>query len=161
MFEHSLVPGMLQTENYARATLAKHPDITEDKLAELLAARLARQSVLSRESPQPPVVWAVLDEGVLYCKVGGPEIMYGQLTRLVTVSELPNVTIQILPSSFGVHSGLAGAFIIADFAADPSILFVEDLVGGRVIEEAAVVARRGCTSPRYGARRCRGPPHES
>ncbi len=65
--------------------------------------------------------------------------MYDQLMSLVAMSELPNVTIQVLPASLGVHSGLAGAFIIADFAANPSILFTEDLVGGRVMEGAAVV----------------------
>jgi hypothetical protein len=140
MFEHSLVPGLLQTEAYARATLAKQPNITEDMLSELLAARLARQGVISQESAKPPIVWAVLNERALYCEAGGPEVMYDQLMSLVTMSKLPNVTIQVLPSSLGVHSGLAGAFIIADFANEPSIVFLEDLVGGHVAEDAPVVA---------------------
>jgi transcriptional regulator with XRE-family HTH domain len=140
MFEHSLVPGMFQTEAYARALLAKQPNTSEDKIAELLAARLARQAVLSRDSPPPPLVWALIDEGALYREVSGPEVMYDQLMNLVTVAGLPNVTIQVVPFSVGGHRGLAGAFIIADFAAEPSIVFLEDLVGGRVAEDAPTAA---------------------
>lgn len=140
MFEHSLVPGQLQTEDYARATLERQPYTTEDEVAELLAARMARQAVLTRKTPRPPLVWALLDEGVLYREVGGPKVTHDQLMQLIAVSQLPNVTIQILPYSAGGHRGLAGAFIIADFPAEQSIVFLEDLLGGRVIEDAPAVS---------------------
>ncbi len=66
--------------------------------------------------------------------------MHDQLMHLVAISERPNVTIQVLPYSAGGHSGLAGAFIIADFPAAPSILFMDEISGGQVVEDATVVA---------------------
>jgi transcriptional regulator with XRE-family HTH domain len=140
MFEHSLVPGLLQTEDYARATLSRQANTTEEQVAELLAARLDRQAVLIRKDPPPPLVWALLDEGLLYRPVGGPKVMHDQLVHLVALSERPNVTIQVLPFSVGGHRGLEGAFIIADFRTGPSILFLDELLGGRVVEEAEAVA---------------------
>jgi hypothetical protein len=140
MFEHSLVPGQLQTQDYARATLERQPYTTEDEVADLLAARMARQAVLTRKTPRPPLVWALLDEGVLYREVGGPKVIHDQLIHLVAVSELPNVTIQVLPYSAGGHRGLAGAFVIADFAAEQSIVFLDDLLGGHVVEDAPAVS---------------------
>jgi hypothetical protein len=143
MFEHSVMPGLFQTEDYARATLSQQPNTTEEQVAELLAARMARQAILSRKTPSPPLVWALLDEGALYREVGGPKVMHDQLMHLVGASERPNVTIQILPSSVGGHSGLAGAFIIADFRTEQSIVFTEHLLGGQVIEDADAVAEAG------------------
>jgi transcriptional regulator with XRE-family HTH domain len=140
MFEHSLVPGLLQTEDYARATLERQPNVTEDQVGEWLAARMSRQAVLTRKTPRPPLVWALLDEGVLHREVGGPKVMHDQLMHLIAASQLPNVTIQVLPYSAGGHSGLEGAFVIADFLAEQSILFLDDLLGGRVIEAALVVS---------------------
>jgi len=140
MFEHSLVPGQLQTEDYARATLVRQPNTTEDEVAELLAARMGRQTVLTRKAPRPPLVWALLDEGVLHREVGGPKVMHDQLMHLVAASELPNVTIQVLPYSAGGHRGLEGAFVIADFPTEQSIVFLDDLLGGHVVEDALGVA---------------------
>jgi transcriptional regulator with XRE-family HTH domain len=140
MFEHSFVPGLLQTEDYARATLVRQPNTTDEQVNELLAARMARQAILRRKSPRPPLIWALLDAGVLWREVAGPKVTHDQLMTLVKASELPNVTIQVLPSSVGGHRGLAGAFIIADFTGAPSIVFTEDLLGGHVAEEAEAVA---------------------
>lgn len=140
MFEHSLVPGLFQTEDYARATLSRQPNTTDERVAELLAARMARQEILSRKAPPPPLLWGLLDEGALYRPVGGPKVMHDQLLHLVAMSERPNVTIQILPYSAGGHSGLAGAFMLADFPNSQSILFMNEIAGGQVVEDAAVVA---------------------
>lgn len=139
-FQHSLVPGLFQTEDYARITLERQPNTTEERVSELLAARMARQAILTRKDPQPPLIWAVLGEGVLRCEVGAPPLMHHQIMKLVAASELPNVTIQILPSSAGGHSGLEGAFMIADFAGAQSIVSVDDILGGRVTEETADVS---------------------
>jgi transcriptional regulator with XRE-family HTH domain len=139
-FQHSLVPGLLQTEDYARATLVRQPIITDERVSELLAIRMARQSMLSRKTPSAPAVWALLDEDLLYREVGSPEVMCEQVINLVAVSELPNVTIQILPKAAGGHRGLEGAFVIADFIGAPSIVFLDDLLGGRVTENADDVA---------------------
>jgi transcriptional regulator with XRE-family HTH domain len=140
MFEHSFVPGLLQTADYARATLEREPNTTEEQINELLAARMTRQAILKRKTPRPPLIWAALDEGVLYREVGSPKVMHDQILALVAASELPNVTIQILPYSAGGHRGLAGAFAIADFTGAQSIVFLDDLLGGRVTEEAEAVS---------------------
>ncbi len=71
-YQHSLVPGLLQTEDYARATLSRQPIATDERVAELLAARITRQAVLTRKDPSPPLVWALLDEGLLIAQSAAP-----------------------------------------------------------------------------------------
>jgi transcriptional regulator with XRE-family HTH domain len=139
LFEHVLVPGLLQTEEYARAVLATRPNSTPEEIDGLVAARLARQVVLDREDPPAPLLWVLLDEGVLNRPVAGRDIMREQLLAL---AQLPraNVTVQVVPYGAGGHSGLLGAFVIADLDDSGSIVYMEDAAGGRVGEDAAVVA---------------------
>jgi hypothetical protein len=92
-----------------------------------VAARLARQDVLTRDDPPPPLLWALIDEGVLYRPVAAPEVMHDQLMYLADRSRLPNVTIQVLPYSAGGHTGLLGAFTIADLGSSAGIVNVEDI----------------------------------
>jgi transcriptional regulator with XRE-family HTH domain len=141
VFEHSLVPGLLQTPEYARAVLATRPNTAEDEIDNLVAARLARQEVLTRGEPPPPLLWALIDEGVLYRPVAPAEVMRDQLARLAEVSRRPNVTVQVLPYSAGGHTGLLGAFTIAELGSAPSIVNVEDITYGRVFEDAATVSQ--------------------
>ncbi len=138
-FEHSLVPGLLQTPDYARAVLATRPNSTPDEIDGLVAARLARQVVLDREDPPAPLLWVLLDEGVLNRPVAGRDTMREQLLYL---AEMPraNVTIQVVPYAAGGHSGLLGAFVIADLDDSGAIVYMEDASGGRVGEDAAVVS---------------------
>ncbi len=82
VFEHSLIPGLLQTPAYARAVFATKPNTTEDELENLLAARLARQAVLIRDDPPAPLLWALIDEGVLYRPVAPADVMNDQLSHL-------------------------------------------------------------------------------
>jgi len=140
-YEHSLVPGLLQTEDYARAVLATRPNTSEDEIEELVAARLRRQEVLSREDPPGPLLYILLDEGVLHRPVAAPEVMRGQLLHLVELSRRPAITVQIVPYTAGGHSGLLGAFIIAEIGDSPVIVFMEDACGGRVSEDAAMVSQ--------------------
>jgi transcriptional regulator with XRE-family HTH domain len=141
VFEHSLVPGLLQTPEYARAVLATRPNTAEDEIDNLVAARLARQEVLTRDEPPPPLLWALIDEGVLYRPVAPTEVMRDQLARLAEVSRRPNVTVQVLPYSAGGHTGLLGAFTIADLGSAHGIVNVEDITYGRVFEDAATVSQ--------------------
>lgn len=141
VFEHSLVPGLLQTPEYARAVLATRPNTTEDEIDNLVAARLARQSVLTRDDPPAPLLWALIDEGVLYRPVAPAEVMYDQLLDLVDRSWRPNITVQVLPYSAGGHTGLLGAFTIADLPGSAGIVNVEDITYGRVFEDTATVSR--------------------
>ena len=141
VFEHSLVPGLLQTPGYARAVLATRPNTTEAEIDNLVAARLARQVILTRDDPPAPLLWALIDEGVLYRPVAPAEVMHDQLTYLVEVSRRPNVTIQVVPYSAGGHTGLLGAFVVADLDSSLGIVYVEDIADGRVFEDPGAVSR--------------------
>jgi len=141
VFEHSLVPGLLQTPEYARAVLATRPNTAEDEIDNLVAARLARQVILTRDEPPPPLLWALIDEGVLHRPVAPAEVMRDQLARLVELSRRPNVTVQVLPYSAGGHTGLLGAFTIADLGGNEGTVNVEDITDGRVFEDPSMVSR--------------------
>jgi transcriptional regulator with XRE-family HTH domain len=137
--EHSLIPGLLQTEAYARAILQTHPDVTEDVVRERLAGRLSRQAVLERDDPPPPVVCALIDQSALNREIGGPAVMREQLVYLAAMSRRPNITVQVIPNT-GAHLGLLGAFTVADLGGSPGIVNLEDIADGRVTEDAATVS---------------------
>jgi transcriptional regulator with XRE-family HTH domain len=142
-FEHSLMPGLLQIENYARAVLSTKPGATEAEIEADVAGRLARQQILTRDEPPWPRLYALLDEGVLYRPVAPDPVMHDQLVHLVELSRWPHITIQVVPYAAGGHSGLLGAFIIAELPAEQSIVFMEDISGGRVAEDVAAVSEVG------------------
>jgi transcriptional regulator with XRE-family HTH domain len=138
-WEPMLVPGLLQTADYARAILAVGPDIAEDELEDVVSARMERQTILDRT--KPPELWVVLDEGVLHRLIGSRKIMYAQLLQLADMSCRPRITVQIVPADVGAHAGLLGAFIVADFDGAPSTLYAETAVEGQTIEKAALVSK--------------------
>ncbi|MBV9380907.1 MAG: helix-turn-helix transcriptional regulator [Streptosporangiaceae bacterium] len=138
-FQHSLVPGLLQTPAYARAVLSTRPNTSDEDVEKLVAARLARQAVLERENP--PILWVLLDEGVLHRPVASASVMYDQLMHLAEISRLPNIAIQVVPYDAGGHSGLLGAFVIADLDSSVSIVYLEDASDGRVTEDASAVTQ--------------------
>jgi len=104
-----VVPGLLQTEAYARVLLGCEPGFCQEQVEALVAARLDRQELLNRTNP--PMYLVILDEGVLSRPIGGPEIMREQLSHLVKAAEAPHITIQITP--LGANPGLNGAIAIA------------------------------------------------
>lgn len=132
-FEPLVVPGLLQTEDYARAIFATRFGLNADEIAERVAARLKRQEILARD--KPPALWVILDEWVLRRPVGGRNVMSEQVSRLLAAANQPAIAIEIIPASAGAHEGLAGAFAIADFAGSPSIGYQEAAVRGQPIEE--------------------------
>ena len=133
-----LVPGILQVESYARAILATEPDDTESPDARL-AGRMGRQEVLSR--PQPPSVTVVMAEAVLQRGVGGPAVMYEQLTHLAEVSQRPKVMIQVIPAEIGAHAGLAGPVSIADREAGPTVVHLDSFTAGQTTSAPEIAAR--------------------
>ena len=137
-FEHVLVPGLVQTAEYARAVLSTRPNTSSEQVEELVAARLDRQVILDRDDP--PLLWVVLDEAVLHRDVGGSKVMHDQLMRLAELAERPNITVEVVPYAAGAHSGLLGAFVIADFADAPGIVYLETAAGGRTMDDRAVLA---------------------
>ncbi len=141
MFEHTLIPGLFQTEGYARAILSAHPNTSAEEVEERVAARLARQEILTREDPPPPVVWALLDEDVLRREMGGPDVMSAQLARLLQEARRPNVTIQVIPRSVA-HAGLHGAFVVAEVPDSPDmVVYLETVDDGQTVEDSGTGAR--------------------
>lgn len=136
-YEHQVVPGLLQTEDYARAIFkAANPNFSDEQISERTRVRLGRQSLLNRQD-DPIHFEVVLDEAVLSRPVGGPEVMTAQIQRLIEAAELPNVTMQVLPFDAGAHAGMEGTFAILDFspADGTSIVYVENATGGLFLDK--------------------------
>jgi len=127
VFQAQLVHGLLQTEAYARAVLGvmrqKNKDL--DSLAE---ARMDRQRILAREDP--PLLWMVLDEAVLYREIGGRAVMRGQLERLLGYRDVDEVQLQVLPFGAGAHTGLKGSFTIFSFRDQADVAYMEGYEDG-------------------------------
>jgi transcriptional regulator with XRE-family HTH domain len=136
-FGLGLVPGLLQTADYARATLhADVPTLPEPLIRQRLQARLERQRLLV--SADPPQFDAILDESVLHRVIGSSAIMRAQLERLVELSQLPNVTVRVLPYDAGLLPVPNNKFIILKFshAAIPDVVFIEGLTGDLYLDRA-------------------------
>jgi transcriptional regulator with XRE-family HTH domain len=133
-YEPLVIPGLLQTEDYARAIFTAHLNGDADDLEERVAARLARQVALDRAH-----LWCVLDEGVLHRDVGGSKVMRTQLERLVAAAEHPKVTIQVIPGAIA-HAGLLGHFVIADLDGKPPVAYLETAAEGQITDSPAVIA---------------------
>ena len=133
-FQSSVVPGLLQIADYARAGHeATMPRLSPNRIDMQIKAKLTRQSLLTRASP--PLFTAILDEAVLHRVAGGPRVMTAQLAHLIEVARLPNVTIQVIPFTVGSHPGLESNFNILDMVPPtPSVVFVEGLVGSVYLE---------------------------
>jgi transcriptional regulator with XRE-family HTH domain len=136
-----LVPGLLQTADYARALFRawQSASTTDDELEELVTARIERQEILDR--PRPPELWVVLDEAVLHRHIGSRKIMHDQLAQVADMSCRPGITVQVVPAEVGAHAGLLGAFIVAGFDGSPSTLYAETAVEGQTIEKPALVSK--------------------
>jgi len=142
-WEPLLIPGLLQTAEYARAILAADPETNDDQLEELVAARLERQAILDR--PSPSTLWAMLDETVLHRLIGSRKIMYDQLLALADASCRPNITVQIVPAEIGAHAGLLGGFAIASFGNAAGTVYMESPDQGQTTEAPSVVGRLSLT----------------
>ncbi|MEU8024000.1 helix-turn-helix transcriptional regulator [Micromonospora haikouensis] len=132
-----LVPGLLQTPDYAHAVMVGCGVPPEDAQGRV-AARLGRQATLSR--PTPPALHALLDEAVLRRALGGPRVMARQLRHLVEAAERPTVTLRVVPLAVGAHTGLDGSFALFDFPRNRSVVYLDHKLTGLFLEEAAQVA---------------------
>lgn len=136
-YEAEPVPGLLQTEEYARAI--EQATFTGD-VERAVAARLTRQQTLRGNDPdgqEPPELSSVLNEGVLLRPVGGAAVMRRQLDHLVEMAALPNVTIQVLPFRAGAHPAMTTPYVILTFpdATEEPIVFLDNLTQGLALEE--------------------------
>lgn len=140
-FEPGLIPGLLQTPDYARALHeAAMPRLSPAVIEQRIEVRQTRQSILIRD--EPPEFSAIVDEAVLHRVVGGPAVMAVQLDRVIEACELPNVGMQVVTYSVGAHPALDSTFILLDLAPPvPSVVYVEGLVGQMYLERPQDVQR--------------------
>jgi transcriptional regulator with XRE-family HTH domain len=141
-FEPIVIPGLLQTEEYAGALNRNGPlELDREEIERRVEVRMARQRILAREDR--PRLWTVIDEAAVHRVVGGPGIMRGQLEHLVECTEQGKTTVQVVPYSAGAHAGTTGPFIILDFPepTDPAVVYVETLAGDIYLEERSDVDR--------------------
>lgn len=131
-YECQVIPGLLQTAEYAHAVTQIDHDAEPDLVNQRVSVRMARQAVLTR-SP-PPRLWAIVDESVVRRTIGGEDVMRRQLRRLVEAAELSMITIQVLPFAVGSHRGLTGSFVVLEFAgsADHPLVYCEGMTGGLI-----------------------------
>jgi transcriptional regulator with XRE-family HTH domain len=137
-FELVAVPGLLQTEDYARAVLRTQVMATDGEIEEMVKACMERQAILDRDSR--PMLWVIVDEGVLRRPVGGAHVMREQLGRLTEAARRPNVVLQVIPLAVGAHQGMSGNFVIADFAEGPPAVYQDTAARGEIVEDADDVA---------------------
>ncbi len=137
-YEPAYVPGLLQTEAYARATLADGL-LLPDEIEQRVESRLERQSILTREAPVPLV--AVLDVMVLRRPINGrPGVMSEQLDHLVKLAELPHAQILVVPDDAGVYPGLQGGFILANLSDGSVVAHLDHQVRAQVVNRADELA---------------------
>jgi len=141
-YEVQLVPGLLQTADYARAVMVLGlPDAPAEEIKRRVSLRLDRQRVITR--PDPPRLWAVVDEAALRRPFGGPEVMRAQLEHLIAVTKLPNVTLQVMEFRRGGHAAEGGAFVIFRFAEPdlPDVVYLEQLTSALYLDKREDVDR--------------------
>ena len=138
-YQLQFIPGLLQTEGYARALIRLGNAATEDDVVRRAEARLSRQEILRRESP--PRLWAVMDEGTLRRSIGGKAVMREQIRHLIDMCEHPAVTLQILPFQVGAHPAMGGPFTILRFSEPDlrDVVYIEQLTSALYIDKPAEV----------------------
>ncbi|QXE39273.1 helix-turn-helix transcriptional regulator [Streptomyces sp. GMY02] len=133
-----LIPGLLQTEAYARAVFrAGLPTATEDVINELLVPRVERAKLLN--DPTLPTVWAVLDEAALRRAVGGPATMADALRHIAALMRRHRVIVQVLPFTSGAHAAMGGALKLMEFDDAPPLAYVDGLASGQLHDDPATV----------------------
>ncbi|WP_040708751.1 helix-turn-helix domain-containing protein [Nocardia takedensis] len=143
-YQTSYIPGLLQTPQYAGAVIdTSMPKVEAAVTESRVSARMNRATVLTKDEPLE--LWVVLDEAAITRVVGGTEVMYGQLQKLVEQSKQKNVILQILPFDAGAHPGMAGSFTLLDFPEpnDPELVYVEGIAGDELIEGHIEIRRFG------------------
>ncbi|MFD6111573.1 Scr1 family TA system antitoxin-like transcriptional regulator [Streptomyces yangpuensis] len=139
-----IIPGLLQTEPYARAVFrAYQPTATQEAIDELVANRIARAALL--QDPTTPLLWTVLDEAVLRREVGGRQVMAEALRHLAALAQAHRIILQVIPFSAGAHAVLGGPLRLMAFDDAPPLVYVEGLETGLLLDDPATVNQRTLT----------------
>ncbi len=137
-YEYAIVPGLLQTSEYSTAMIrATDATLSEAEVDNLVASRMARQTLLTRTSA--PRFLATVHEAALRMPAGGPGVMKRQLQQLLNMAERPNIELRIVPMTAGAHVGLRGPFVMLEFVEEPTLVFVENQNMGLFLEDEADV----------------------
>jgi transcriptional regulator with XRE-family HTH domain len=137
-YESLLIPGLLQTGDYARAVIrAGDKELSEPEVDQLVRTRMGRQAILSRF--QGPTLAAIVDEMVLRRPVGESGVMNGQLNHLLNMASRPRIDLRVVPFSVGENPGLRGPFLILEFADQPTLVHLDFRGASGLLEEAPVI----------------------
>jgi hypothetical protein len=142
VYEVQFVPGLLQTEEYARAVILQGaPGLDPEEVERRVALRMGRQKLLTRD--RPPRYWVIIDEAALRRPMGGRDVHVGQIERLIDLVDEPNITIQVMPFRYGGHAAEGGAFTIMRFPETdlPDVVYMEYLTGAHYIDKPEEVER--------------------
>ena len=142
VYEVQFVPGLLQTEEYARAIITQGAaGMDDDEVDRRVALRMGRQKLLTRDNP--PRYWVIMDEAALKRPMGGRDVHVAQMERLIDVVGEPNITLQVMPFRYGGHAADGGAFTIMRFPETdlPDVVYMEYLTGAHYIDKPEEVER--------------------
>jgi transcriptional regulator with XRE-family HTH domain len=146
-FELILVPGILQTAEYARAAISTFQfHETDSEVESRVARRLGRKAILTRR--QPPKLNFIVTEATLRLPMGGRKVMAAQVRHLIEVAEHPGITLQIIPAEVVAHPGLTGSLVLIGFSDAPTISYVESRTSGMFVDDPAVVLEHKMTADR-------------
>ncbi|WP_307029421.1 MULTISPECIES: helix-turn-helix domain-containing protein [Streptomyces] len=143
VYDPQVVPGLLQTRTYAESLISGAlPEATPTDIDKRVQVRLRRQERISA-AENPLRLWAVLDEAALRREVGNRQVMIEQLEHLIEMSQLPHVTVQMIPFTMGAHPGVSGQYAILEFpdAADSSVVYIEGVTSDLYLEKAQDVQK--------------------
>ncbi|MET9930889.1 MULTISPECIES: helix-turn-helix transcriptional regulator [unclassified Streptomyces] len=143
MYEPQIIPGLLQTHEYAEAVIAGAlPESTPADIEKRVQVRTRRQERI-RDEERPLRLWAVIDEGALHRIVGSRQLMVQQLEHLLEQSQLPHVTVQVMPFDMGAHPGISGQYSILEFpdTSDSSVVYIEGVTSDLYLEKAQDVGK--------------------
>lgn len=143
-WEPLVIPGLLQTESYARQVITgANPGRPEAEIEQRVAARMARQDIWNRTDPPPPMMPVIIGEAALRRRLGGERVMGEQFEHLAAVADQPRVSIQVLPFSSPGSTGLLAPFVVASFAPDPrpDVAYLDNALDGHLTDRREQVAR--------------------
>lgn len=135
-----VIPGLLQTPEYARAIQRGYLMTDEEAIENLVQLRMGRQEILT--SDDPPELWAIIDESAVARSFGSPEAKIEQLQRLIDTERMEHVNVQVMPLNVAPHPGLSGSFVILDYEDDPSLIYREMRPESSYTEGAAKIEER-------------------